>query len=234
MAQAGFGSRREIEAWINEGRVKLNGQTAKLGDRYTLGDQLTLDGKPVGPGRLSTKPARVLLYHKPMGEVTTVKDPEGRPTVFDNLPRARGQKWISIGRLDINTSGLIIFTTDGELANKLMHPSNNFEREYAVRVLGEVKDEVINALLKGVELEDGPAKFDRILDAGGTGANHWYHVILREGRNREVRRMWESQGVTVSRLMRIRFGAISLPSSLKQGKWIELEEKDVKKLIASL
>ncbi len=221
LAREGHGSRREIEARIAAGRVRLNGRVATLGDRATADDDIRLDGHRVTLH--GSVPQQVLLYHKPVGEVSTRSDPEGRPTVFQALPRAVGGRWIAIGRLDLNTSGLLLFTTDGELANRLMHPSGELEREYAVRVFGQVAPEVLERLLAGVELEDGPAAFDRIEAAGGEGANHWYRVVLREGRNREVRRMWESQGVTVSRLTRIRFGPVSLPRALRVGRFERLQ-----------
>ncbi len=230
LARAGFGSRRELEEWIREGRVKVNGKVAKLGDRVGEDDRLTVDGRRIHPGKLKSKRSRVLVYHKPVGKVCTRHDPEGRPTIFEDLPRLQGGRWISIGRLDLNTSGLLLLTTDGELANRLMHPSHAVEREYAVRILGEVTPEMLQNLERGVELEDGLARFDAIRDAGGEGANHWYHVILREGRNREVRRLWESQGVQVSRLQRVRFGPVSLPRWQKPGRWEDLDEQAVAQL----
>jgi 23S rRNA pseudouridine2605 synthase len=175
----------------------------------------------------------VILYHKPEGELTTRKDPEGRPTVFEALPRLRGSRWVSVGRLDTNTSGLLIFTNDGALANKLMHPSSELEREYAVRVLGKVTDEQLQALQKGVRLEDGMAKFDEIREAGGEGANHWYHVILKEGRNREVRRLWDAVGITVSRLIRVRFGALNLPRNLPRGAWRDATQEEMDTLASA-
>jgi len=230
LAQAGYGSRREIEGWIEKGEVKLNGKKASLGDRYKPGDLLKVKNKLVPESKLKAKHSRVIIYHKPVGEVTTRSDPEGRATVFDNLPKLGSARWIAVGRLDINTSGLLLFTTDGALANQLMHPSTQIEREYAVRVLGEVTDEALQNMKKGVELEDGIAKFENILDQGGQGANHWYHVVLKEGRNREVRRLWESQGVTVSRLMRIRYGNITIPRSVRPGKQQDLNSQEIKEL----
>lgn len=230
LAQAGFGSRREIEKWIEEGRVQINGQKASLGDLIALGDKVKIDGRQIEAQRLEPKKHRYLMYHKPVGEVCTRSDPEGRRTVFESLPKLRSSRWIGVGRLDLNTSGLMIFTTDGDLANKLMHPSHEVEREYAVRILGEVTGEQIEAMRTGVMLDDGVAKFDQILDAGGTGANHWFHVILREGRNREVRRLWESQGLTVSRLQRVRYGEVNLPRSLRPGKFQDLSPNEIKAL----
>ena len=233
LAAAGLGSRREIEGWITQGRVTVNGKPAKLGDRVQPSDRVSVDGKPVralqhgGDTR-----RRVILYHKPEGELTTRKDPEGRPTVFEALPRLRGSRWVSVGRLDTNTSGLLIFTNDGELANRLMHPSAEVEREYAVRVLGKVSDEHMLALKRGVSLEDGVGKFDDIQDAGGEGANHWYHVTLKEGRNREVRRLWEAVGLMVSRLIRIRYGSMSLPRNLPRGAWRDATEEETQALLS--
>jgi 23S rRNA pseudouridine2605 synthase len=231
MAAAGWGSRRELEVFIAEGKVLLNDQPARLGDRASPGDWLRM-----GRQRLQVKHQggsqlpRVLLYYKPEGELVTRKDPQGRRTVFAGLPRLEGGRWIAVGRLDINSSGLLLFTPDGELAGRLMHPSQQIEREYAVRVLGQVTDEMLERLKEGVELEDGPAHFDNILDAGGEGANHWYQVVLREGRNREVRRLWESQGLKVSRLIRIRFGPIQLGSFPRTGQHRELDKEEVKAL----
>lgn len=222
LARAGYGSRREIESWIREGRITVNGRPAELGITITGHDRVRIDGRPVSFSTDPAKDIRTLLYHKPAGELTTRKDDEGRPTVFDSLPRLRRGRWITIGRLDMNTSGLLLVTTDGELAHRLMHPSYEVEREYAVRVLGEVDEQVLENLITGVELEDGMAAFAAIRDAGGQGANRWYHVILREGRNREVRRLWESQGLQVSRLIRIRFGPVTLPADLRAGRFRDL------------
>ena len=230
LARAGYGSRREIEGWIEAGRIKVNRQLAKLGDRIGPDDRVSLDGKPLT--RLHHAPRRrVIAYHKPIGEVCTRQDPEGRPTIFQHLPRIQNSRWITVGRLDINTVGLILLTTDGELANRLMHPSSQIEREYAVRVLGEATDEKLQQLQQGVMLEDGMAHFDRILDSGGEGANHWFHVMLKEGRNREVRRLWEAVGLKVNRLIRIRFGNIELGRKLRPGKWRDLEAAEMQTLL---
>jgi 23S rRNA pseudouridine2605 synthase len=234
LARAGYGSRRELEEWIKSGRIKVNNQVATLGDRVTDTDRISVDGKPVSQARLKERRSRVLIYHKPIGEVCTRSDPEGRETIFNHLPRLASGRWITIGRLDLNTSGLLLVTTDGDLANRMMHPSHQVEREYAVRVLGEVTADTIKSLKEGVELDDGPAHFDVVAKAGGDGANQWYHVVLREGRNREVRRLWESQGVQVSRLMRVRYGAVSLPRGQKPGRWEELSDDDVNALRKSV
>jgi 23S rRNA pseudouridine2605 synthase len=234
LAAAGLGSRREIEGWIAQGRVTVNGKPAKLGDRIQPSDRVSVNGKPVrGLEHSADARRRVILYHKPEGELTTRKDPEGRPTVFEALPRLRGSRWVSVGRLDTNTSGLLIFTNDGALANKLMHPSAEVEREYAVRVLGKVTDEVLLDLKRGVSLEDGMAKFDEIQAAGGDGANRWYHVILKEGRNREVRRLWDAVGLTVSRLIRVRYGSLSLPRNLPRGAWRDATEEEIGMLLVA-
>jgi 23S rRNA pseudouridine2605 synthase len=234
LAAAGLGSRREIEGWIAQGRVTVNGKPAKLGDRIQPSDRVSVNGKPVrGLEHSADARRRVILYHKPEGELTTRKDPEGRPTVFEALPRLRGSRWVSVGRLDTNTSGLLIFTNDGALANKLMHPSAEVEREYAVRVLGKVTDEVLLDLKRGVSLEDGMAKFDEIQAAGGDGANRWYHVILKEGRNREVRRLWDAVGLTVSRLIRVRYGSLSLPRNLPRGAWRDATEEEISMLLVA-
>lgn len=229
LARAGLASRREVERWIVQGRIRVNGKPARLGDRIGPRDRITLDGK--GLTHLWHTPrARVIAYHKPVGEVCTRKDPEGRPTIYDHLPPLPNGRWIGIGRLDLNTSGLLLLTTDGELANRLMHPSREVEREYAVRVLGEVRPEDLAALQAGVELEDGLARFERIQDAGGSGSNHWYHVVLREGRNREVRRLWEALGYAVSRLIRVRYGNVELGRALRPGRWRELSPAEVAEL----
>ncbi len=223
LARAGLGSRRQIERWIEEGRITIDGQPATLGVRVTSDQALRVDGRIIPTHAFQPK-QRILIYHKPEGEVCTRSDPQGRPTVFDKLPTLRGARWIAVGRLDFNTSGLLLFCTDGELANRLMHPSHEIEREYAVRILGKISDEILARLKEGVVLEDGPARFDSIMDAGGSGANHWYHVTLKEGRNREVRRLWEAVGAKVSRLIRVRFGPISLPPHFHSRRTVELEE----------
>lgn len=231
LARAGYGSRREIETWISEGRITVNKQTAKLGDRVTEHDAILIDGHPPQAHRLAGPKRRVLAYYKPEGEVCTRTDEQGRSTIFERLPKLRNGRWIAVGRLDINTTGLILLTTDGELANRLMHPSSEIEREYAVRVLGQVTQEMLQKLKHGVMLEDGMAHFDTIQDAGGEGANHWYHVVLKEGRNREVRRLWESLGVKISRLTRVRYGPIPLSRRLRIGQWQELEREEVQQLL---
>jgi len=231
MAQSGYGSRRNIEILIAQGHVTVNGQPAKLGDSVGPGDKVKLDGNLVRL-RFGEPLPRVLIYHKPEGEIVTRDDPEGRATVFEKLPKVNGGRWVSVGRLDLNTGGLLIFTTSGELANRLTHPRFEVEREYAVRVLGEIDEEKSAKLLAGVDIEGESCKFDSIEDRGGEGANHWYHVVLREGKNREVRRMCEAVGLTVSRLMRVRFGETTLPSFLKRGQMRELGEEEVQSLLA--
>ncbi|GLR63620.1 23S rRNA pseudouridine(2605) synthase RluB [Marinospirillum insulare] len=227
LARSGLGSRREMETVIDAGLVTINGRTALLGDRITGQERITVKGRPVTLKAEDDLPRRVIMYNKPEGELVTRKDPEGRRTVFDHLPRLRGERWIAIGRLDINTAGLLLFTNDGELANRLMHPSHQVEREYAVRVMGEVTDEMLAAMQEGVMLEDGLGQFSAIELVGGEGINVWYHVVINEGRNREVRRLWESQGVTVSRLKRVRYGNIYLDKRTKMGEWIELTQAEV-------
>lgn len=222
LANLGLASRRTIEEWIQAGRIKVNNQIAKIGMRVDLHDVIKVDNRVVRMPRHETK-TRLILYHKPEGEICSREDPERRRTVFMSLPKLAQGRWIGIGRLDINTSGLLLFTNDGELANKLMHPSANLEREYAVRIYGNVDEEVLKKLQQGVILEDGKAKFEKIIDAGGEGRNHWYHVIVKEGKNRLVRRLWESQNVKISRLIRIRFGNYTLPKHLRIGKWMEIE-----------
>lgn len=230
LARAGIGSRREIERWIQQGRVEINRQRAKLGDRVQPHQVICVDGKVVPlpttpPGR------RVLLYYKPAGEVCTRSDPQGRRTVFTSLPKISRGRWVVVGRLDVNTTGLLLVTTDGELAHRLMHPSQAIVREYAVRVFGRVNDETLRQLNTRVELEEGPARFDSVRDAGGEGRNHWYHVTLKEGRRREVRRLWEAVGVRVSRLIRVRYGPVRLPRGLRPGHWQELDRKVVATLL---
>lgn len=230
LARIGIGSRRQIEQWMREGRITINEVKAQLGDHIGLNDHVKIDGRMVHLKSQESIVRRVLMYHKPVGEVCTRKDPEGRPTIFDHLPRLKSARWITVGRLDFNTSGLILLTNDGELANRLMHPKTGLDREYAVRVLGKVEDPILEQLKKGVMLEDGLAKFEYITDAGGEGANHWYHVVLREGRYREVRRLWESQGFQVSRLIRVRFGPVALPRHLRAGHSMDLESVELSKL----
>ncbi len=230
LAKAGLGSRRQMEEWIREGRVEVDGKRAELGQKVSENQRIRVDGR-----RIHLKPSggaipEVIVYHKPLGEVCSRDDPEGRPTVFHNLPRPRQGRWISVGRLDINTSGLLLFTTDGELAHRLMHPSREIEREYAVRLLGEVDMPMLERLVEGVELEDGVARFAAIEESGGSGANRWFHVILKEGRNREVRRLWESQGVRVSRLTRVRYGPVILERKLRKGKSRPLLAEEMKRL----
>ncbi|MBN9478103.1 MAG: pseudouridine synthase [Burkholderiales bacterium] len=233
LADAGIGSRREMEELILAGRVSVNGEPAHIGQRVAPNDQVRVNGKLV-QRRHTTRPPRVVLYHKPAGEIVTQDDPEGRATVFSRLPKIKNGKWLSIGRLDLNTEGLLIFTTSGDLANRLMHPRYGQEREYAVRVLGEMTDEQRRALVEGVQLEDGMAAFGSLDYLGGDGSNRWYRVTLQEGRNREVRRMFESQGVVVSRLLRTRFGDVSLPRGLRRGRWEELDSSLVTALQVQL
>jgi len=234
LARAGFGSRRQIETWIRDGKITVNGKLAELGVTVADTDLVKIEGRSVSIAADPTRTARTLIYHKPAGELTTRKDEAGRPTVFDNLPRIKNGRWITVGRLDFNTSGLLLVTTDGELAHRLMHPSWEIEREYAVRILGKVDAESLQRLQDGVMLEDGMAAFAAIQDAGGAGANHWYHVIVREGKNREVRRLWESQGVQVSRLIRIRYGPIELPRNVRAGHFQDLQQDEVKALYATV
>jgi 23S rRNA pseudouridine2605 synthase len=230
LARMGLGSRREIESWIKQGRITVGGKLAKLGDSITTEDRVQLDKKQIKfPNKTDSK-TRVIAYHKPAGEICTRKDAEGRTTVFSKLPRLKGSRWIGIGRLDINTYGLLLFTNDGDLANRLMHPSSGIDREYAVRVVGKVDQEMLDRLQSGVELEDGPAHFSDIVDSGGDGANHWYHVTLMEGRNHEVKRLWESQGITVSRLIRVRFGPVVLSRSSRVGTIRELDDREINEL----
>ena len=230
LARVGLGSRRQIEDWIRQGRITVNGVPAQLGVLVNGAEKIHIDGKlaqvrPFGQQR------RVLAYYKPVGEMTSRHDPGGRPTVFEHLPPLDNSRWIAVGRLDLNTQGLLLLTNDGELANRLMHPSSQIEREYAVRVLGAVTPEMLQRLREGVALEDGLAHFDELRDIGGEGANHWYHVILREGRTREVRRLWESQGVTVSRLTRVRYGPVTLRRGLHPGHWDELDDVQIRAVL---
>lgn len=231
LANAGMGSRREIEGWIREGRIRINGDPATLGDRVKPGDRITVDGRPVGEQRLAPVQRHVIIYNKPEGEVVTRSDPEKRKTVFHALPNLKQGRWIAVGRLDVNSSGLLLFTTDGELANRLMHPSQVIEREYAVRVHGRVTDDMLKQLVQGVELDDGKARFEEVVSSGGEGSNRWFHVVLMEGRKREVRRMWEAVGVTVNRLKRVRYGPIILDSVVKVGRWRELAKDERKALL---
>ena len=232
LAEAGLGSRRDMEELIIAGRVSVNGEPAHIGQRILATDVVKINGKPI-QRRVSKKPPRVLIYHKPAGEIVSMDDPEGRPSVFDRLPPMKAGKWLAVGRLDFNTEGLLLFTTSGDLANRLMHPRYGIDREYAVRTLGELEEGMRQKLLAGVELEDGMANFSRIADGGGEGINKWYRVIIGEGRNREVRRMFEAIGLTVSRLIRTRYGMLTLPSNLKRGRWEEMDEHAVRGLMAA-
>lgn len=231
LAGIGLGSRRQLEEVIKAGRISINGKIATLGDRASPADEVRVDGRLVRIHAERAKRRRVLAYYKPEGEICSASDPEGRPTVFDRLPKLTGDRWIMVGRLDINSSGLLLFTNDGELAHRLMHPSSEIVREYAVRVLGEVTPEIARNLTSGVELEDGTAKFDDIREGGGTGVNKWYYVTIKEGRKREVRRMFESQELKVSRLIRVRYGSMTLPKELKTGRFIELDAKAIDGLV---
>jgi len=234
LARAGIGSRREMERWISEGRVRINDRVAHLGDRIKDDDKVIVDGHAIKLHAKEETLRRVLIYNKPEGEICSRKDPEGRPTVFDALPPLSQGRWIAIGRLDFNTTGLLLFTNDGDLANVMMHPSTQIDREYLVRVLGEVDDEMMKQLKRGMVLEDGPARFTDITRAGGRtenesgeSANKFFYVSIMEGRNREVRRLWESQGITVSRLKRVRYGNVFLPARVKRGSWIEMPKEEV-------
>lgn len=230
LARAGQGSRREMERAIAEGRVKVNGVVATLGDRVTDADKIQMDGHHVRIKKSEADATRVILYNKPEGQICSRNDPEGRPTVYENLPRLASGRWISVGRLDFNTSGLLLFTNDGELAHKLMHPSSNIDREYLVRVQGEVDGDLLQRLRDGVLLEDGLAKFTDIVPGAQEGSNRWFYCVVMEGKNREVRRLWESQECRVSRLKRVRYGNIFIPSNVRVGQWIELEDKELKEL----
>lgn len=237
LAHAGYGSRREIETWISDGRISVNGKRAKLGDRASASDRVLVDGKLA---RLTTQQHEVikaLIYHKPEGQICSRKDPQGRPSIFDNLPDIPNGRWVSVGRLDMNTSGLILLTNNGELANKLMHPSTGLEREYLVRIRGEASPETIKTLTQtGVDIDGRPAKFDRVLqaDMADEGTNHWYRVVIKEGRYREVRRMWDAVGHTVSRLKRIRYGTIKLTRDIKRSQHSKIAPKQLEKLVASV
>lgn len=237
LARAGFGSRREVEKFITEGLVKVNGRIAQLGDRAFATDNIQFRGNAIKETRLAKQVTQVILYNKPEGQVCTRKDEKDRTTIFEKLPRIINGRWISIGRLDINTSGLLIMTNNGELANRMMHPSYEVEREYSVRVFGEVSEDIIYTLKKGVKLEDGFAKFDKVSKLpkqDDESINNWYRVVLKEGRNREVRRIWESQGVQVSRLIRTRYGEFDLPRKLKQSKTEALSWKQINQLLKSV
>ena len=233
LARVGIGSRREMERWIEEGRIAVDGARATLGQRVEPGQTISIDGRPLSTGAALGGRQRTIIYHKPDGELCTRDDPAGRPTIFDRLPVLRNARWITVGRLDFNTQGLLLLTTDGELAYRLMHPSREIEREYAVRVLGKVDETMLERLQAGIELEDGPARFDTIVDVGGEGANHWYHVTLKEGRQREVRRLWEAVGLTVSRLVRVRYGPIALPRHMHAGHWRELDKEQTTALLVA-
>lgn len=230
LARAGLGSRREMERAIEAGSVRVNDREARLGDRVTPQDKILYRGELVKV-RTQVPRQRVILYNKPEGEICSRQDPEGRRTVFENLPKVQGERWISVGRLDFNTSGLLLFTNDGELANKLMHPSSVIDREYLVRIQGAVDDEMKRQLTEGVLLEDGVARFTDVVEGAGEGRNRWFYCVVMEGRNREVRRLWESQGVKVSRLKRVRYGNIFIPSHVRVGQWIELDDKEIRDLM---
>ncbi|NOY67577.1 MAG: pseudouridine synthase [Gammaproteobacteria bacterium] len=231
LSRLGVGSRRQIESWIREGKIQINKKPAQLGDHIDITDRVYVSGKKINLEDMASVERRVIMYYKNEGEICSRNDPEHKDSVFDHLPKLDNGRWISIGRLDLNTCGLLLFSTDGELANRLMHPSFEIEREYASRVLGEVPQQALDNMLSGVECEDDILKFDTITDAGGTGANHWYHVTLHQGRYREVRRLWESQDIKVSRLKRVRYGTISLPRTLRQGTWEELNIKQINTLL---
>lgn len=233
LSQAGLGSRREMERWIDQGLVAVNGTVAKVGQSAGPEDRIFVKGKLIANPLRGKNKTRVLIYHKPVGEISSRHDPKHDRTVFDSLPHLKNGRWIQVGRLDINTSGLLLFTNNGELANQLMHPKFEMEREYAARVRGQVSDEILKKLLKGVELDDGPARFKRIDFKGGEGVNSWYHVVLTEGRNREVRRLWQSQGIEVSRLIRIRYGHVTMPRFLTRGNCYEMTGKEVEALMVA-
>lgn len=234
LAQAGMGSRRQVEKWISDGLIHINGAKAKLGDKITVYDAVKLRGKPVKLASKLQVDTKVLIYHKPAGEIVSKKDPEGRPSVFKRLPRLKTGRWIAIGRLDLNTQGLLMFTNDGDLANKLMHPSQQIDREYAVRVMGTVTHDMVDRLVNGVELEDGKARFEDVHESGGEGINRWFHVVVAGGRNRVVRRLWESQCCQVSRLIRVRYGTVFLPPGLPAGQHQLLDKKEIQVLQSQL
>lgn len=234
LSRQGVGSRRHIEGLVKEGRITVNGKPASVGEPVTGREEIRVDGKIIEPQSEQSLAPRVIMYNKPVGEVCTRSDPEGRKTIFDRMPSSKGRQLISVGRLDIATSGLLILTNDGELANTLMHPSSEVEREYAVRVFGNVEPDMVKAMVEGVELEDGPARFTDVQFAGGEGVNNWFHVVLLEGRNRAVRRLWESQGLEVSRLKRVRFGNQFLGSDLRTGQWKDLDLTEIKSLYRSV
>ena len=235
LAARGLGSRRQIERFIKDGRLTIDGKPATLGQQITGLERIQLDGKIINLTSAPPKHHRFIAYHKPVGVVSSRSDPDERPTVFEQLPRLRGQRWISVGRLDVNSCGLILFTTDGELANALMHPSSQIQREYAVRVLGEPQEEAIKQLVKGVQLDDGPARFEDVVYSGGEGANHWFHVVIFEGRKREVRRLWEAVGMKVNRLLRVRYGPVVLERrDLQPGHYRDLTREEIDKLYDSV
>jgi 23S rRNA pseudouridine2605 synthase len=234
LANAGLGSRREIEGKISEGRIKVNGKVARLGDRASREDRIEVDGRPVGRKRLEGNSRFVIVYNKPEGELVTRRDPEGRKTVFSRLPALPGGRWIAVGRLDVNSAGLLLLTNDGELANRLMHPRYRIDREYAVRINGEVTPDMVQQLVNGVELEDGPARFEDVVESGGEGSNRWFHLVIMEGRKREVRRLWEAVGATVSRLKRVRYGPVILDSAVKAGHWRELTPDERRDLLRAV
>ncbi|MBV1888753.1 MAG: pseudouridine synthase [Proteobacteria bacterium] len=234
LSRQGVGSRRHIEGLVKEGRITVNGKPASVGEPVTGREEIRVDGKIIEQQPEQALAPRVIMYNKPIGEVCTRSDPEGRKTIFDRMPSSKGRQLISVGRLDIATSGLLLLTNDGELANTLMHPSSGVEREYAVRVFGNVEPDMVKAMVDGVELEDGPARFTDVQFAGGEGVNNWFHVVLMEGRNRAVRRLWESQGLEVSRLKRVRYGNQFLGSDLRTGQWKDLDLTEVKALYRSV
>src|SRR5262245_38022969 len=234
LAEAGLGSRRQMEGWIQAGRVTVNGVAARVGSRVQFRDVIKVDGRLLEKRTAFARLPRVLIYHKPEGEIVSHDDPQGRPSVFDRLPPPRGGKWLAVGRLDFNTGGLLLFTTSGELANRMLHPRYEIEREYAVRIRGRVTPADMQKLVGGIRLEDGQARFDSITEQGGEGANRWYRIVLREGRNRVVRRAFETLGLTVSRLMRIRFGPVTLPPRLTRSHYAELPRQEVRQLLGAV